>query len=240
MKKTLLELMIEDVVQWPDGAEFASQDKEDKELYFYRTKPERLNGNVRWSAPNPSLLACHTLPTLCKNWHQTIVTREQYEAAKANPVQVSDVFHEATETPNTPDTDKQTLDEKLSRYQWANNELAKAIAIVADWTDKIKELEDEVAAELASFGRRGEVKPESSPVVEPVEELNITDWRDLQVGDVIVCLDNSIWCESFIGKEVQVIELEHRDYCGILPIHAKLGDSKDWGCSFKFIHRPTK
>ena len=83
-KKHLIELMIEAGVKWPDGAEYAAQDK-DEWLAFYTRKPYREDGKVTWSS-----YRCYVdnsmkkLDLLCRNWHQTIVTREQYEKALAD------------------------------------------------------------------------------------------------------------------------------------------------------------
>ena len=39
-KKHLIELMIEAGVKWPDGAEYAAQDKRDLYVWFYSEKPK--------------------------------------------------------------------------------------------------------------------------------------------------------------------------------------------------------
>ena len=82
-KKHLIELMIEADVKWPDGAEYAAQDK-DEWLAFYTRKPYREDGKVTWSS-NGCYVAnsMKKLDLLCRNWHQTIVTREQYAEAVA-------------------------------------------------------------------------------------------------------------------------------------------------------------
>ena len=83
-KKHLIELMIKAGVKWPDGAEYAAQDK-DEWLAFYTRKPYREDGKVTWSS-----YRCYVdnsmkkLDLLCRNWHRTIVTREQYEKALAD------------------------------------------------------------------------------------------------------------------------------------------------------------
>ena len=86
-KKHLIELMIEAGVKWPDGAEYAAQDKCDLKVNFYSNgEPDAAWGRrYEWMANN-----CHfleeegiLLPSLCCNWDQTIVTREQYAEAVA-------------------------------------------------------------------------------------------------------------------------------------------------------------
>lgn len=230
MKKTLLELLVDVNIEWPEGAEYVAQDKSGFVVYGYEEKPTKEKGRDHWGSEGLVMCDPITLPSLCKNWHQTIVTREQYEAAKTNPVKVSDLFPEASESPNSLDNDKQLLEEKLSDYQRANNELAKAVATVADWTNKIKDLEAEIATDLGEYGWGGEVKP--------VGELNITDWRDLQVGDVV-------WWEGVNSStihgdagEYEVLSVEDRNYTGSLSIELKpswiIGDDKGW----HFLRRP--
>ena len=86
-KKHLIELMIEAGVKWPEGAEYAAQDKVDKRVHFYKNgKPERWNGDGQWLADSRSHMSRNGifLHEICCNWHQTIVTREQYENALAD------------------------------------------------------------------------------------------------------------------------------------------------------------
>lgn len=83
-KKHLIELMIEAGVKWPDGAEYAAQDK-DSWLAFYTRKPCMESGKVTWSSYGGYVAnSLKKLDSLCRNWHQTIVTREQYAEALAD------------------------------------------------------------------------------------------------------------------------------------------------------------
>ena len=86
-KKHLIELMIEAGVKWPDSAEYAAQDKEDNWVHFYKDgKPNYPIGSNLWMGNNCThmLNKAIPLPALCRSWHQTIVTREQYEKALAD------------------------------------------------------------------------------------------------------------------------------------------------------------
>ena len=81
MKKHLIELMIEAGVKWPDGAEYAAQDI-DRYLAFYKSKPWHENDAMTWISDNSYISGTvKKLPSLCHNWNQTIVTREQYTEA---------------------------------------------------------------------------------------------------------------------------------------------------------------
>ena len=73
--------------------------------------------------------------------------------------------------------------------------------------------------------------------VEP--ELVITDWRDLQVGDVIQCVGDA-WDNDFDGREAVVTGIEDHEYKYEHRIRARIGDESDWGCDFIFIRRQAK
>ena len=83
-KKHLIELMIEAGVKWPVGAEYAAQDKCDNQVYFFKNKPKVYTGETHYCALLGLVGNHRLLPALCRNWHQTIVTREQYEKALAD------------------------------------------------------------------------------------------------------------------------------------------------------------
>ena len=89
-KKHLIELMIEAGVKWPEHAEYAAQDKTSTDLCFYRSKPVRIERFTDEWRPSgidiPSGIVGRrvNLTSLCRNWHQTIVTREQYEKSLAD------------------------------------------------------------------------------------------------------------------------------------------------------------
>ena len=86
-KKHLIELMIEAGVKWPEGAKYAAQDNDRLCVRFYeKGKPFHNSGVNYWDSLGGSLIrdGMIKLPSLCCNWHQTIVTREQYEKAFAD------------------------------------------------------------------------------------------------------------------------------------------------------------
>lgn len=77
-KKHLIELMIEAGVKWPEGAEYAVQDA-DSVLAFYKTKPRREVGRRSWGGAAYVAGSASSVHDICHNWHQTIVTKAQYE-----------------------------------------------------------------------------------------------------------------------------------------------------------------
>ena len=82
-KKHLIELMIEAGVKWPDGAEYAVQDKRDLYVWFYNINPKRTDFDSWAGGVSGCVIDGLRLPSLCRNWHQTIVTLEQYSEALA-------------------------------------------------------------------------------------------------------------------------------------------------------------
>ena len=90
-KKHLIELMIEAGVKWPEGAEYAAQDRYDKRVHFYRNgRPSLYREDGQWMSDYCTHMwdSFVEIPSLCRNWNQTIVTREQYEKALADASKV--------------------------------------------------------------------------------------------------------------------------------------------------------
>ena len=90
-KKHLIELMIEAGVKWPEGAEYAAQDKRDLYVWFYSEKPKFAGVNKgKWTSDvnyengrKCRIVDSEKLNEICLDWHQTVVTREQYAEAVA-------------------------------------------------------------------------------------------------------------------------------------------------------------
>ena len=196
-KKHLIELMLEAGVKWPDGAEFAAQDKRDLYVWFYNIKPER-KYHDSWTPKEPGcLINGHQLTTICRNWHRTIVTLEQYsEALAANvgePAVMPSQSNQVRESDDVPSVDAVEWHnppsiEQLTADYHAKGAEADRLQSVAD--EALKAADDallalEKAGELIGLVISIDTKPK--PVEQPVQ-LDITDWRDLRVGDV-VCFD---------------------------------------------------
>ena len=101
-KKHLIELMIEAGVKWPEGAKYAAQDKDPLCVRFYeKGKPFRNFGVNYWDSLGGSLIRglMIKLPSLCRNWHQTIVTREQYAEALADAAMTPAAQQETQQAP---------------------------------------------------------------------------------------------------------------------------------------------
>ena len=119
-KKHLIELMIEAGVKWPDGAEYAAQDKRDLYVWFYSEKPKFASANEgKWTSYvnyekgiDCIVVDGEKLNTICCDWHQTIVTREQYAEAvdDASKVVINNNTDCAVEWHNPPSIEQLTAD----------------------------------------------------------------------------------------------------------------------------------
>lgn len=145
-KKHLIELMLEAGVKWPDSAKYAAQDKCDNKVYFFNSKPTGTHGDDYFRSENGPLGHSSLLPSLCRNWHKTIVTREQYSGAlaanvgepsamapKSNQVCESEDIQavDAVEWNNLPSIEQLTADyhakaTEADRLQVVANEARKA------------------------------------------------------------------------------------------------------------------
>ena len=181
-KKHLIELMIEADVKWPDGAEYAAQDKYDNTVYFFNSKPKVYTGETHYCAPLGTVGNPRLLSSLCRNWHQTIVTREQYVEAvdDASKVVINNNTDCAVEWHNPPSIEQLTADYHAKAAE------SDRLQAVAD--DALKAADDA----LLALKRAGELLglvisiDTKQKQVEQSSQPDITDWRDLRVGDVIV------------------------------------------------------
>jgi hypothetical protein len=240
-KKHLIELMIEAGVKWPDGAEYAAQDK-DEWLAFYTRKPYREDGKVTWSSYRCYVAnSMKKLDLLCRNWHQTIVTLEQYsEALAANvgePAAMASKSNQVRENEDVPSVDAVEWHNPPSIEQLTADYHAKAaeadrLQAVAD--DALKAADDallalEKAGELIGLVISIDTKP---------KQVEITDWRDLRVGDVVEHVEHN-GGSAKIGSHGVVIDAhithilvdypDHKGYVYSVP---------ECQHKFRFIRRP--
>jgi len=194
-KKHLIELMIEAGVKWPDGAEYAAQDKRDLYVWFYSEKPKFAGVNEgKWtsyvdyeSGRKCLVVDGEKLNTICCDWHQTIVTREQYaEAVSADATMTPVAQQEAQPAPKycasvmrqMPD---ETIESLLSEIKAKREERDVLVAKAEVLALEISGIELQVNDKLKEYGF---VVLALSAPSEP-EQPEITDWRDLRVGDVV-------------------------------------------------------
>ena len=194
-KKHLIELMIESGVKWPDGAEYVAQDK-DKWLAFYTRKPYREDGKVTWSSYRCYVAnSMKKLDLLCRNWHRTIVTREQYAeaVAAADNGSTTNQVRESEDVPASQPAAKYCASVMRQMPDETIESLLAEIKAKREKRDALVAKADALALEIASIEQRvndklkeyGFAMFQLAAASEP-EQLAITDWRDLRVGDVIV------------------------------------------------------
>ena len=82
-KKHLIDLMIEAGVKWPEGAEYAAQDKTGEVCFFCDGKPDFDSADSMWMAYECTFLNLFSIniDSVCSNYHQCIVSKSKYEKA---------------------------------------------------------------------------------------------------------------------------------------------------------------
>lgn len=91
-KRQLAQLLIEaGVTQFPKGANWAAQDKSDFRVRFYDRVPKRNTKdrfwNLKWKMVSYPLVK---LNTLIHNWHQTVLSRDEFDQIVADTAQDAD------------------------------------------------------------------------------------------------------------------------------------------------------
>ena len=186
-KKHLIELMIEAGVKWPENAKYAAQDKDKLCVRFYeKGKPFRSSGMNYWDSLGGSLIRelMVKLPKLCCNWHQTIVTREQYARALVATAVTPVAQYETQPSPEycasvMRQMPNNTIEQLTADYHTKVAE-AQHQQTIADEALKIADdalLALEKAGEL--LGLVISVDTKQKRVEQPVEPTQpiITDWR---------------------------------------------------------------
>ena len=236
-KKHLIELMIEAGVKWPEGAEYAAQDSRDLYVWFYSEKPKFAGVNKgKWTSDvnyengrKCRIVDGEKLNEICLDWHQTIVTREQYaDALAANVSEHAADAVDAVEWHNPPSIEQLTVNYHAKAAE------ADRLQAVAD--EALKAADDallalEKAGELLGLVISIDTKPKQ--VEQPIEPEQpvITDWRDLQVGDVVECVDYEL------DKEGVIIEIDHGDEVQPIKVN-RYQTGTAWPQSWRFIRRP--
>lgn len=264
-KRQLAQLLIEaGVTQFPEGAKWAAQDKvnethDDRVAGFYEgaDAPKCTKMSTRmWRCYSPKCryMVGHSvqLPTLIPNWHNTLLSRDEFDQVVAETVVTSE-----PELVELTSEDLNRMHDTILESPEQRAKLARVYAptldqLLQDWRNaddyaQRKQTEADEAAAMrderwqAVQARAGEMGVTvgrcESAVAEP--EPVITDWSDLLVGDVVEVIgsDNSAW-EIFEGKELVVAETG--DYEDDLLLKSDNGG--EWYTSgntqWRFIRRP--
>lgn len=216
---------------WRDGAEWSIQDR-DKNIEFMTRRPEYMKSSGAWYA-HASRIGFFSLDYLLPNWHQTILSRDEYfhlyPVADAAPEPVAKLtdeercIHEAF-IPKAEPTIEQLASDYRNAKDYADRKQQEA--------DAAKVEADAKLAELVAAGRAlGLVL--SVACVEP--ELVITDWRDLRVGDEVECVESNVYREKYRGMVGTVLEVDGSSTPYLVDFG---GDKRIWCHEVKFIRRP--
>lgn len=244
---------------WRDGAEWAAQDRYDMGVDFYARQPRRDAGDNFWHLPGRGYSEAKLRAgALVTNWHQTILSREEYFhrypapdadvaiAASFNPCvdgfEVGGVIAPHTEyliseynvaqyTPRITEG-KPTIEQLAADYRNAKNyaerKQQEADAAKADAEAKLAEL---VAA--------GKALGLVLSATDTGPELVITDWRDLRVGDVIEYVDGRN--KNRVGMVGRIDSFDLYNAGTDRPVRMVSDNGQvGWPTKWRFIRRPSE
>lgn len=124
---------------WRDGAEFSSQGRKTGAIGFVRTRPRRCRDV--WQTVESDLVGVIRPDVLIPNWHQTILSRDEYFHLYPAPVKV--VVENKT-TCHLTVADKPTIEQLAADYRnrkdYADRKQQEADAAKADAEAKLAEL----------------------------------------------------------------------------------------------------
>lgn len=197
---------------WPNGAQWAVQGGETGVIRFCSGDKPKRNG-TGWNSSNNTFNEFTKIECMKPqpNWHQTVLSRDEYFSVYPEVEQSAPVCESVERTiPMQP-----TLDTLMQHWQDAKTATQQA-------QQAEREAHDAVTAELKRCGW-GES-----------ESLEITDWRDLRVGDVI-------WTSGDMDHgpgNYEILSLENTDYTGQYPIEIEPCWFSIECTQWKFIRRP--
>lgn len=218
-KKQLAEIIHENG-GWRGGAEFAAQGGNHGHVGFASVAPVR-NGKV-WDMTRGfagKFLADEILP----NWHQTILSRDEY-------------FHlyPVAETAPEPVVEAEPTIEQLAadyrnRKDYADRKQQEADAAKSDAEAKL--------AELVAAGKALGLVLSVADAPEP--ELVVTDWWDLQIGDEVECIRPNVSPNKYRGRIGRLIGIDEHD--SGTPYLVDFGEcAKIWCHEVEFVRRPAQ
>lgn len=226
--------------EWPQFGKWATQDK-DGEVFISGGEftPVRRSGEVNWCFDVPYKSAGKV--EFGVGWFQCILSRAEYShlypAPDAKPQFCESVMRSIPEPDEQVWTNPPTIEQLASDYRNANDyaerKRQEADAAKGDVDAKLKALE--LAGEAIGLL--------VSPITAKQEpELTITDWRDLQVGDEVECLQININGDDYADERIGTIGLvSATEQSGSSGQTVKLKFNDDeyfWISEWRFIRRP--
>lgn len=228
---------------WRDGAQFSAQDK-DGEVFHYAAKPTIGAGREVWSHKGcigEGEFLAKTLP----NWHQTILSRDEYFHLYPVPDAEVSVYGDSTLIiPGDPLTAMRRMQDSLAFDAGPTIEqLAADYHNRKDFADRKQQEADsakaDAEAKLAELVAAGEALGLVLSVATTEPELVITDWRDLQEGDEVEYISGTI--DGYDGAPGVVSTIDNSRTCGAYRIRVALHNGPTLWCDkWRFIRRPTK
>lgn len=231
-KRQLAQLLIAaGVTKFPEGANWVAQGSVDLKASFYGGyKPRRGFGEVAFCGDYYGRIHDVQLSTLIPNWHQTVLSRDEFDqivAAEKLPKHVNCrcAMRPVPELTNTP-----TLDQLLQDWRNADDYAQRK----QTEADKAAAMRDERwQAVQARAGEMGVTVGRCEPGVV------ITDWRDVRCGDY-VWVGDSGRTHNCPSGEYEVVEIDVRDTAQ--PFGVKWNDRVTWPQiherGWRFIRRP--
>ena len=231
----LIDLMVKENVQWPEGAEYAAQGN-DKNVFYYLTAPYRFATRNELLAPRGMVHSADgklLLDELASDWLE-YVTRTEYEAAqdKAERDRIFGYADEAIDEGETPEQEKDkemTIEQKIKDMVFHQESIARYQEQIKDNQAIVDKLHAEVTADLAALGWGEQPAGDDG-------ELGITDWRDLRVGDVI-------WLQECCVPEGEYVVDDITPDDEYQPLRVVVSVDGWWPAikinTWKFIRRPS-
>lgn len=217
---------------WRDGIEFCVSTSSGIVLGS-RNRPE-YSSQYGWTAAGGFIGGRIELCSYLKNWHQTILSRDEYFHLYPDLVAASEALGAVLSTAGI---------EPVVEAKPTIEQLAADYRNLKDFADRKQQEADDAKADaeakLAALVAAGKAHGLVLSVVEPEPELVITDWRDLRVGDEVECIRPNVNPNEYRGRIGRLIGIDAHD--SGTPYLVDFGECAEiWCHEVKFIRRPAK
>ena len=187
-KRQLAQLLIEaGVKQFPDGANWAAQDKREHFVTFYKVKPRRDTGSDFYAVANGSCWSVTSsdfeADTLITNWHQTKLSRDEFDQIVAeivgDAVLDADGWIEWSGVPRSPVSKGTQVDVKMQNGTQHFGQLIDDECWSDCWGDasiiayRLRKPE-QAKPEFCESVMRSIPEPEAKPTIDQL----LQDWRN--------------------------------------------------------------
>lgn len=207
---------------WCDGAHWMSQDRDGGVYSFVGDKPVKHKDMWCLKSSSEKIGWKFAHAGAIKNWHQTILSRDEYfrlyPVAETAPEQVAEA--------------KPSIEQLAADYRSAKDyalRLQEEANIAWNTAEKAK-------GELIDAGKS--IGIDVHPITAKQQpELVITDWRDLKVGDIIEYVDGRN--KNTVGMVGRVDSFDLYNADTDRPVRMASDDGQvGWPTKWRFIRRP--